>query len=51
MDLYEQESYSFLFLSESLFLVYLVFNAKSVIINIPSKRIIIPMKYFIQSYY
>jgi len=35
---------------ESLFLVYLVFNAKSVIIYIPNKRMTIPIKYFIIFY-
>ena len=35
---------------DSLFLVDLVFNAKSVNTNIPSARIIVPMMYFIWSY-
>jgi len=37
----------YFFLFASLFLVCLVFNAKSVIIYIPNKRMIIPIKYFI----
>ena len=40
----------YFFLFESLFLVYLVFNAKSVIMYIPNKRMTIPIKYFIIFY-